>query len=900
MNSFDNPTRVKTVEHLRTILNLQNAEDVLLSLDVSSVPSAVELLQSEARMALTRGHSSYRKRCLQYLHLLVKKHHILPPSLFLRDVIREGTHALRGGGFSDIWKGALGEQSVCLKVMRFYLEASGRERLKAVNAFYEEALVWKQLNHRNILPLLGVNIELFFPAFCLISPWMSNGDLITYLEQNPEHDRLRSLYEIASGLAYLHTLEPMIVHNDIKGANILVDNQRNCRLADFGLAAIKESQRLDSTSGTQRGTVRWMAPEILLDTTSDGADKTAGDVYAYACTIFEVMTGSPPFPGIADAVVMLKVINGARPPRPTDGWCPDDIWSIVERCWSQNPGERLCAVWIEQYLRSTLANNVEPMATRTHLSVLEASAAYHPTSSVFKKPVLDSCTNKLIDWQSITYKQFYEDVLIYARHWAKVLGRDGIPQRAVIGLWIEGYTYQDVLHIYGLSRAGYIPQLFSLRLPSPDLVYELLHKAQAQALICEQSFHSSLQDSPVPTHLATKVSDIDVLTEPLPPLPAVTGGSTAFLFHTSGSTSGSPKLVPCSYRWLNTALHKSNQISRPRNSSRQDVTTWMGSMCHIDQFFMLMGSLQHGSCVVQPTTIPFSSEELIDMIHRCGLNRLNQFAAFLASQLRASCSNPKLLSMLSNLDEVLYSGMPLPREEQEWALRNNINLKNLFSSTECGATLISIGGIGADAMLLRTLDGVEYSFVSIQPVHQSMPRILEFVVRAESGDCPGPFLRHSDGHFHTGDLFQEVSPGRYVFRGRDDDWIKLENGLRCDTKIIEDNVRAMCRKLVADCIVVGSGRPSPVLFVEPAAEMDPECLKKDIIRKIRLFHTRRPLHERISSTNMIIVVPRNTLPRTATKGNICRKLVEDAYRSRLDPIYPSLNGLSSATGTARA
>ncbi|EEB90577.1 hypothetical protein MPER_11194 [Moniliophthora perniciosa FA553] len=276
------------------------------------------------------------------------------------------------------------------------------------------------------------------------------------------------------------------------------------------------------------------------------------------------------------------------------------------------------------------------------------------------------------------------------------------------------------------------------------------------------------------------------------------------------------------------------------------------------------------------------------MIHRCGLNRLNQFAAFLASQLRASRNNPKLLSMLSNLDEVLYSGMPLPREEQDWALRNNINLKNLFGSTECGATLISIGGCGPDATLLRALDGVEYSFVPIQPsetVHQSTARMLEFVVRAESGDCPDPSLRHSDGHFHTGDLFQEVSPGRYVFRGRDDDWIKSENSLRCDTKAIEDNVRAMCGKLVADCIVVGSGRPSPVLFVEPADEMNPEQLKKDIIRKTRQFHTRRYLHERITSTNMIVVVPRNTLPRTATKGNIRRKAVEDAYQSLLDQIY---------------
>lgn len=86
-------------------------------------------------------------------------------------------------------------------------------------------------------------------------------------------------------------------------------------------------------------------------------------------------------------------------------------------------------------------------------------------------------------------------------------------------------------------------------------------------------------------------------------------------------------------------------------------------------------SLQHGSCVIQPTQISFSSEELVTLVHRCGLNRLNQFAAFLCNHFRASRQDPKLLSLLTSLDEVLYSGMPLAREEEEWAVRNGIKLR---------------------------------------------------------------------------------------------------------------------------------------------------------------------------------------------------------------------------------
>ncbi|EEB86748.1 hypothetical protein MPER_16179, partial [Moniliophthora perniciosa FA553] len=75
-------------------------------------------------------------------------------------------------------------------------------------------------------------------------------------------------------------------------------------------------------------------------------------------------------------------------------------------------------------------NDIETVPVSTTRAVLEASAARYPTSPVFKKPVLDSRTNELVDWQSITYKQFHEDVLIYARYWAKVLRRDGIPHKS--------------------------------------------------------------------------------------------------------------------------------------------------------------------------------------------------------------------------------------------------------------------------------------------------------------------------------------------------------------------------------------------------------------------------------------------------------------------------------------
>lgn len=533
---------------------------------------------------------------------------------------------------------------------------------------------------------------------------------------------------------------------------------------------------------------------------------------------------------------------------------------------------------------------------QSHLTVLEQSAALYPSALAFRVPVSDPMTRRVHDWLPISYRQFKEDVEVTARYWCGVFRTQGIPHRSVIGLWLSGMDYQDVLHIYGISRAGYVPQLFSIRLPNPDVVHELLCEANARALIFASEFAALTASFSLPVHPAVHKTNMSMTSAVLPPLASsAKGDDLVFIFHTSGSTSGRPKLVPCNQRWLHSIVDKARFTTAPQDPQRQDVTVSIGSMCHIGQNFMLIGSLQHGTCTVQTTRPGFSSEELLDMIQRCGLNRLNQFSTFLSTHLRNSRQNPKLLQALQHLDEVLYSGLPLDRDDEDWAYKNGLKMKNLFGSTECGATLLSVGGTSRNARFLRPLPGTSYGFVPIdrdhgaEGTHQSSVQFLELVVLAGSSDCPDLSLRGNDGHFHTGDLFQETTPGMYVFRGRNDDWIKSENSLRCDTKAIEDNVRSTCGDLIGECIVVGTGRPSPALFIEPAPGVDHERLQREVLRKTRAFHSRRYLHERITRKELIIIVPPKSLPRTSTKGNVRRKAVEEFHKARLDEIYASLD-----------
>ncbi|KAJ8085104.1 serine/threonine protein kinase, AGC [Marasmius tenuissimus] len=285
----------------------------------------------EQEIRSARLDPGYLKECATCLEALVNKHHILPASLIVNDLTKEGTRPYNGGGFSvcahfsllkalsegctkDIWKGRRGTQAVCLKVLRAHAQGYQGKEDKLLKAYHKETLVWTRLSHPNLLPFIGVNTMLFPEGFCLVSPWMANGDIIGFLKRNPGHDRLASVgfevsmigldsislvqvLEISAGMAYLH--ECGIVHGDIKGANVLVNEASQCLLADFGLAitVAESTMPIKSSTSEMKGSFRWMAPELfhssnsVCATAGDGKeliDKFARDLYAFACTVLEV------------------------------------------------------------------------------------------------------------------------------------------------------------------------------------------------------------------------------------------------------------------------------------------------------------------------------------------------------------------------------------------------------------------------------------------------------------------------------------------------------------------------------------------------------------------------------------------------------------------------------------
>ncbi|KAJ7100146.1 kinase-like domain-containing protein [Mycena belliarum] len=259
----------------------------------------------------------------------------LHPSCFALSGLQKVGQQVAAGAFGDIWKGLVRGQSVSVKIMRLFRDADVKA---ALQEFGREALIWRQLSHPNLLPFFG--LYYLDSRLCLVSPWMSNGHVLEFLQNAPpDTDRLSLILDIAMGLEYLHRKH--VVHGDLKGMNILVTPSHRACLADFGLSTIADAMTLrftHSTSASARGgTARYQAPELIA---TDNPNHYESDVYAFACVCYEIITGKAPFFEFPrDVTVSIKVLEGLRPSRP-DTVPVDALWVLLEDCWEKKPIRR--------------------------------------------------------------------------------------------------------------------------------------------------------------------------------------------------------------------------------------------------------------------------------------------------------------------------------------------------------------------------------------------------------------------------------------------------------------------------------------------------------------------------------------------------------------------------------
>ncbi|KAF9789392.1 kinase-like domain-containing protein [Thelephora terrestris] len=284
-----------------------------------------------------------RRKCLSALCKICGRHALLPRSLKIPLCYdRQGT-ALYHGGYADVWKGEYRGLQVAVKVLRVY---STSDFEKITSRFCKEVVTWKILHHPNVLPLLGVTMDNNLSLFAMTSEWMKNGNIIEFIRAHQDANRFELLKDVAKGLIYMHS--QAMIHGDLKGANILINQGGHACLADFGLLTVVSdpTNPTASSSSVKGGTTRWMSPE-LLDPDQygirDSRPTKESDAYALGMVILEVLSGRCPFSQFRDVVVMRMVLDGIRPERPNgpEGvWFTDDLWRLLASCWESQRERR--------------------------------------------------------------------------------------------------------------------------------------------------------------------------------------------------------------------------------------------------------------------------------------------------------------------------------------------------------------------------------------------------------------------------------------------------------------------------------------------------------------------------------------------------------------------------------
>ncbi|KAF9780033.1 kinase-like domain-containing protein [Thelephora terrestris] len=352
-------TSDECLSELRSLLRCQTKITAARNLQGNEALTFVDFLdQVLARSSLD---DKFQQRCLLLLSKICKARGILPTSYFLREEIHNGQiHYC--GGFADVIKGEYSGSPVAIKRLR----VGQGDYSRVFKWLCREAIGWKRLTHPNILPLLGISIVPDNNRLDILTEWMPSGNIMEYTKSNPEANRLRLLSEVTSAVAYLHRLK--IVHGDLKGKNVLVDNTAAARISDFGLMTMADSGTnvFSQSSISSSGTHRWMSPELLYPENfgSDGRKTRESDCYALGMLIYEVLSGHPPFYHMRTlSAVIAVVIDGQRPERPPNAESlgfSDAIWGLLQLCWSESSSTRPTAEQLFDELSSAADTWVPP------------------------------------------------------------------------------------------------------------------------------------------------------------------------------------------------------------------------------------------------------------------------------------------------------------------------------------------------------------------------------------------------------------------------------------------------------------------------------------------------------------------------------------------------------------
>ncbi|KAI9919015.1 hypothetical protein PsorP6_011490 [Peronosclerospora sorghi] len=201
---------------------------------------------------------------------------------------------LSQGGHGAVYAGSYRGEPVAIKVLR----GEKRKDMRQISLFLTEIKLLASLEHPCIVRFIGVAWDAL-SDLCAVSELMPRGDLFTLLRRYermehraPGFDLAKTTIalDVAEALTYLHSLDPIVVHRDLKSMNILLSETLHAKVTDFG---VSRTYTVDTmTAGV--GTSRWMAPEVMMGKRYDAS----ADIFSLGVVLAELETHEPPYASI--------------------------------------------------------------------------------------------------------------------------------------------------------------------------------------------------------------------------------------------------------------------------------------------------------------------------------------------------------------------------------------------------------------------------------------------------------------------------------------------------------------------------------------------------------------------------------------------------------------------------
>ena len=205
------------------------------------------------------------------------------------------TQLLGTGGFASVYKGVLTDRDHQTMEIAVKKPKDSDNKIEIdKQQFHEEIAIVSQVNHKNVVKLLGLCLETKIPL--LVYERVSNGTLFKHIHSKKSavikswKTRLRIAKETALALDYLHSLaHPPIIHRDVKSTNILLDENYTAKVSDFG-ASVLIPPGQTGIATTVQGTLGYLDPEYL----NTGTLTAKSDVYSFGVVLVELITGEKP------------------------------------------------------------------------------------------------------------------------------------------------------------------------------------------------------------------------------------------------------------------------------------------------------------------------------------------------------------------------------------------------------------------------------------------------------------------------------------------------------------------------------------------------------------------------------------------------------------------------------